>query len=687
LLLTGWGTSLAGPLRGRRDSSGGGSSGNSTASVAILEKIAVHFPILEPSIALNLPLRDQLVQLNVSAAQLLVRFLPEVMAAGVGAQSQFINQNQAPNEPLWALRLLDWLQGVMASGIALPAAEDDLVGGGGGGRGEGVAGAAATGNETKQSSKKKKNKKSTTADPSSKTTMATTTAAALASAKTKSIKSATTAVPAAVYAAALSAVEDILPLLPPSRRREMLAAAWSLWNRTQIKSASRAKTLAFFSRLLSTPAASLYTPLPPTGEPLVLQEEAAAWVAAMPRFLWELGTAAPLTTIEALQFLLDAARYSVLNSATSTGDGSTSTSTTNSPLQSVLSGLHPQLTPLFGILMPSTKMTTNQKSGTSGGSGSSSGVFTPGPLAALPESTQWLAIDILYHLPGLPESTLNTIAYVALGGGKFPNSTIVRCIDLAIFKASEADSAQFWGILLALISGVSRSGVEKGSEGKEEGWNRHEVVVEAGCRAAVSAAGGTQDALAALGPALLDVYKEKMEENSSVGVSKVLYGLFTLCSTTLTSKDAATSTTAAVVLAALPEAFLDYVRICIECAAEDPVEHVSRPRAAATAAVMVVAVQSELLAPTLGAATASISNSDKNLTKSAIEAVLLLLLEIASNSTLESELVKCSSEAEIVVKAIKSTIEKKDGGVGLISLRNGLHRLLALMSQKLGIEF
>jgi len=720
LLLSGWGTALAGPLRnGKGGGNGGSGSGiisnthsTKSAAVAILDKIAIYFPILEPSIALDAPLRDQLVQLNVSAAQLLVRFLPKVMeatAAASGAATAAAGGNQRQvqqysSEPVWVLRLLDWLQGVMAYGIALPAAEDDLVGGGSGGgeRSAGGGGSGAGTGEMKQYAKRKKSKKlNNNKDPVPITDAAAAAVVPLSETALKQSrttkKSTLPAVPAAVYAAALSAVEDILPLLPPPRRREMLAAAWSLWTRTQIKSSSRAKTLAFFSRLLSTPAATLYTPLPPTGEPLVLQEEAASWVAAIPRFLWELGTAAPLTTVAALQFLLDAARYSVLNTINENDDDNDDK---KSPLQNVLITLHPQLTPLFGILMPQN-IKNNKISNQN---------FVPGPLASLPESTQCLAIDILYHIPGLPDSTLNILAYVALGGGKFPIRTIVRFIDMAIFKAAEVtDSAHFWGILLALVSGTSRSGVEKVTEGQEDGWQRHEVVVEAGCRAAVSAAGGTQDALQALGPALVDIYREmKLAANSGtngdesssslVGISKVLYGLITLCSATFIKNreenkdcggEASASSSISIIAEALPEVFIEYVRICIDCEAGDPVVHVARPHAASAAAVTVIAAEPALLlGPTLRAVAASVSpNSEKLTTKSAIETALLLLLDIAGNQNLESELVKCSSEAETVVKAIKTAVGNRDGsGLHLGSSSHLLHRLIALMSQKLGIE-
>lgn len=724
LLLAGWGTGLAGSLRNGIDG-GSGTHHTRSAAVAILEKIAIYFPIVEPSIALEASLRDQLVQLNVSAAQLLVRFLSKVIQEATAAASAIAiatqGQQQYNNEPLWVLRLLDWLQGVMAFGITLPAAEDDLGGGNGasGGKGEGAAGrggnaTAGTGEIKQQQTNKKKKKKNKKISNSS--TIATPNAAPISdttpqqkSDRTTTKSAALAAVPAAVYAAALSAVEDILPLLPPPRRREMLAAAWSLWTRTQLKSSARAKTLAFFSRLVSTPAATLYTPLPPTGEPLVLQEEAASWVAAIPKFLWELGTAAPLTTGAALQFLLNAARYSVVTKTNNDENHNDE----KSPLQKVLAGLHPQLTPLFGILMPQTIKNNNSNNKIV----SNHMTFVPGPLAFLPESTQSLAIDILYYIPGLPDSILNIVAYVALGGGKFPTSTIVRFVDVAVFKAAEvADSAHFWGILLALVSGTSRSGVEKVTEGQEEGWQRHEIVVEAGCRAAVSAAGSAQDAFKALGPALVDTYREKKidadsgsgngEESSRsmVGIAKVLYGLITLCSATFrktinttkkgTEEDRghdANTSSMSIIAEALPEFFLEYVRICIECAAVDPVVHVSRPHAAATAAVKVIAAEPALLlGPTLSALTASVSpRNEKLTTKSALETALLLLLDIAGNNTLESELVKCSSEAETVVKALKSAVENRNGGglnLNLGSLSHGLHRLVALMSQKLGIE-
>lgn len=666
LLLGTWGPELAGPVRG---------SIKTSAAVAILEKVAVHFPVNEPSVVVAPPLREQLVQLNVAAAQLLVYFLPGAMSHAA---------QHAQQEPAWVNRLLNWLQDVMATGTALPLAEGDLVGGG-----STRGGPSKDGKESKQQ-KKGGRKKGNTSNKQQQggNTFSNTTMSSVA------------AVPAAVYGAALTAVREILSLLPSYRRREMLAAAWALWNRTPVKSGPRAKTLSFFSSFLANPAETLYTAIDvTTGEPLVLQEEAAAWVAAMPRFLWELGASAPATTAAGLHLILDAARFSV----------PTAPGAPESPLNLVLAGLQPQLTPLFGVLMPPKLTSPSSKSGTAAAppalTPAARGQFVAGPLSSLSESIQWLAIDVLYHLPGLSEATLNTTAVLGLGGGNYPVSTALRLIDIASLKAAEAPPAQFWGALLSMMAGKSRSGIEKESQGTSGAWERHEAVVEATCRAAIGAA-GPKDALKALGPPLVESWKSCTAQGtaeSDIGTAKILYGLLGICSVATACEGRKGKKTiekngerggkktglggggciiavvaGGAVAKALPEALLAFVKACILCADADPAVHAAPPRvAAAYAAKVVFSEPGTLLGPTLAAL--AIAVEDPKGPRAVVEASLLLLLELVGADSIEVELLKVDAIAERAVKGLKLAVESRVPG-----LSSEMHKLIAMISQKLG---
>ena len=197
----------------------------------------------------------------------------------------------------WAGRLLDWFAAVMHEGAALPAANDVLGGG-----------QAPAANARRQRSG---------------------------------------GLPTAVYRSALKGTASVLPLVSPPRRRALLAAAFVLWERSPLRSQARVLVLALWQRLLADPASAFYTPMGPAGEPLLLQEEAAAWLGALPKFIYQIGSGskegsggagagADVAVKSALWLLLDAARCAP----------------PGTPLAACLAGLAPQLAPLLAALLP-----------------------------------------------------------------------------------------------------------------------------------------------------------------------------------------------------------------------------------------------------------------------------------------------------------------------------------------------
>lgn len=314
LLLSHWGPSLAGDPADR-----------ASLAAALLKKVPPHFPMQRPVAQVSAALADQLVQLNVAAAQLLARFLPG--AAGGGAAGAAGGEAGGREQP-WVGRLLDWFAGVMADGAALPAADDSLFGE-----------APAAAQQQQQGGKKR--------------------AAGGGRSQAGGAGVNGEALPAAVYQSALEGARRVLPLLPRARRAQLLGAAWRLWQRSGARSGARGRVLAFWQALLRDPAAAFYAPVPGGGA-LLQHEEAAAWLAALPRYLFELGGANPGASEAALRLLLGAARCAPPGSA----------------LVAALQALQPQLAPLFAVLLPP---------GRAAGAG---GRVHTGPLASLPPPLQ-----------------------------------------------------------------------------------------------------------------------------------------------------------------------------------------------------------------------------------------------------------------------------------------------------------
>ena len=503
---------------------------NTTSSGTIEITIAVYFPFTEPVMmstggggtSQDTPrdkkiviVRDQLMQLNVATAQFLLGFLPVVL-----------NEDEFVGGERWPGRVLSWLKGVMAQGVVLPKSRSTHIDDSEGDNDD---------NDNNNNNKNKTKKKTHRDQPSS-----------------------------AIVASSLTALLSMLPLLPYQQRRTMLTAAWTLFQNCPIKSSVRSKILTTLLCPLLSQSGPVHRYTPCTdGMPLVEEQEVLTWISAMPRFIYELISSSLKTTkstadtamgsttshaqvqatVEsALMLMLDGIRLAPSNSyiyQTLAQDS------TNNNIQL-------QFAPLFGILMKNNlpSNASSKKSGSRPVAGKEA--FVPGPLALMPVSVQQLAVDVLFHLPSLPECTLNVVSLLGLGAGAYPvHTTTLKLIDTLTVKSSHADPVQYWRCVVTLVSGTSRSGVEV--QGKERqngrGWERREAVVAAALRAAVVAAGSAVLAVETLGPPLLEIYNSLdihnnkgtrtstsigMEEtgtarNMAVSKVTVLHGLLHTC--------------------------------------------------------------------------------------------------------------------------------------------------------------
>ena len=298
----------------------------SSLAAALVKKVSPHFPVQRPPVKAATAVTDQLVLLNVAAAQLLARFLPGQVAGAAGAAGPAGAAGAAAGwEQPWVERLLDWFAGVMADGSALPASDDAMFG-------EAPAAAAA---EAGGGSGKKRGRGG---------------------------REAGAALPAEVYQSALDGTLRVLPLLPPPRRAQLLQAAWQLWQRSPPRGSARVRVLAFWQRLLHNPAEA-FLGATPGGGPLLQQSDAATWLAALPRHLFELGSSNPAASQASLRLLLGAARCAPAGST----------------LAAALQDLQPQLAPLFAVLLPPGKQAAAAAAGPR---------VHVGPLGSLPADVQ-----------------------------------------------------------------------------------------------------------------------------------------------------------------------------------------------------------------------------------------------------------------------------------------------------------
>lgn len=345
-------------------------------AAAIIRKVAPHFPQYRPTAAAAPLLVDQLVQLNVAAAQLLARFLPSQQPAAVrglkvqpdaGIAAGFAaaaGELSGGSEEPWVGRLLDWFAGVMADGAALPTFDGSELFGGS----TTAPGDAATGTKDGKQARggegggSKRRRSSGGGGGGGREA----------------------ALPGEVHQSALDGTLVVLPLLPLARRRQLLGAAWALWQRTSPRSGVRPRLLSFWQSLLHSPAAAFHAPTP-GGGPLLQHADVAAWLAALPRFLFELGGGNAAASQAALALLAGVARCSP----------------PGGPLAAALLQLQPQLAPLWAVVVPASSSSggTGKAAAAAAAPDAATAASGPrvlvGPLVGLPLATQVLPAKLL----------------------------------------------------------------------------------------------------------------------------------------------------------------------------------------------------------------------------------------------------------------------------------------------------
>jgi len=141
--------------------------------------------------------------------------------------------------------------------------------------------------------------------------------------------------------------------------------------------------------LLAQPGALL--PGGPWRAPLVPGEEAARWLAGLPKLLWQLGGGQPATSRAALRLLLDAARYAPRGAPAqqdlvhgASAAAARAAALASSPVAEALGALQPQLAVLLAAPQPAAAKRARAGGEAKPGSKRARGAAAEGPGASLP---------------------------------------------------------------------------------------------------------------------------------------------------------------------------------------------------------------------------------------------------------------------------------------------------------------
>lgn len=203
------------------------------------------------------------------------------------------------------------------------------------------------------------------------------------------------------------------------------------------------------------------------------EADVAAWLAAAPKFLYDLGSNKPRLSQMLLQLLFEAARLSVPGSA----------------IEQQLQGLQPQLAALLVTALPpqaaaaAAAKQTKQQQAAAGASGQAVHVLV-GPLAELPPACQHTAFDTLAHLPQLSPALLKAMA-LSCRIASYPDAAVQRLLDGVLSAAGSSMAPDvFVSFAATLLSpGPAAGYLDRASKRQvAAGFGRHQQTVDAVCR-------------------------------------------------------------------------------------------------------------------------------------------------------------------------------------------------------------
>lgn len=219
----------------------------------------------------------------------------------------------------------------------------------------------------------------------------------------------------------------------------------------------------------------------------------AEWLSDIPSFLWKLGNSSSqaYTYGLGLMALLNASRFF------ENGE-----SARLPKLKSELEALAMKIVPLFALKMKNK--------------------LVPGPLVQLPVHVQKMAVDVLYHLPGLHKNVVQMISLCIDSGNMYSFDLMERLFEVIYFKSQYGDPEHVWNFIYGALRGphISDGSVKNGKKSACNGWKTDVFIVERISQVALHCSPPAM-ALQAVLPALL---AEQSHLSSTIQKARAAFG-------------------------------------------------------------------------------------------------------------------------------------------------------------------
>ena len=298
---------------------------------------------------------------------------------------------------------------------------------------------------------------------------------------------------------------NLMPLVDSDTQKILLEQAFESWSAVPLGSGHRNKGLKLVLDMLRPPLvqAAQYvipnTPWPKRSQARIktniisMETDCvfATWISEIPSFLYRLwkqerSETNPHTVQLGLSVIFNAARFVSVDC--------------HAP--NVLPKTKMELEKLSVKMIPLFAIRIKEK-------------IVSGPLTIMSEDLQTLAIEILYHLPGLDKHVIHLIGTCIDEEDLFPLPAIDRLLELIYFKSQFGDPESVWSLIISCM---------KGSKSLRDAWNFENHILDRMSRIALHCSPPSL-AIQAVLPALLTGSNSVENEASERSTYGALYFL------------------------------------------------------------------------------------------------------------------------------------------------------------------
>lgn len=242
------------------------------------------------------------------------------------------------------------------------------------------------------------------------------------------------------FSLGVTIAENMLLFSTPSLRQTILSGMFKAWSAIPVDSDDRNKGLNFMCEIFRPPLISyvpldddtysIYHGIRKVDQVRIINRESddilSKMISEVPSFLWKIRKAPTrnFTFRLGLSLMLNASRFINMDSKVSFALPS---------INRELEDLTSKIIPLFAIKIK--------------------GKLIPGPLCGMPEDLQALAIDILYHLPGLNKNIVRLISDCVEMRDVLSLDMLDKLFELIYLKSQYGDPEEVWSLIYSVMKG------------------------------------------------------------------------------------------------------------------------------------------------------------------------------------------------------------------------------------------